>query len=343
MSNLGNYNATRETYVRESTFHHGLGVAIGISSSNNIPVESNVVYHTIDCAIKIEGSGNLITNNLVATNYWGATFQPEEATLDKTYVGAIDISKADSAVVTDNFVAGAERVGIAMRGDLCPGGSLPGSLAHSVRRNTVYGAGTGVSVQPKQAYSLGCMEMSEFTVYKSQYFGIYYQASGAFTADSNTLVDNQINVFSIIFSPSASSHIATDKKVNIKNSLIVGKSSLYDCAEIKPNNLSDANSLFNTFGAGQSGSGVIGLTWPTFIGGPNGFPDKPASNIISYNQVGGEMVVTNVTFANFQPTACGNEDFALSSSKNNDDGQHPLSVNSLNLFNVHNGSKVCPA
>lgn len=192
MSNLGNYNATRATYVRESTFHHGLGVAIGISSSNNIPVENNVVYHTIESALKIEGSGNLITNNLVATNYWGPTFQPEEASLEKTYIGAIDISRADSAVVTDNFVAGAERVGIAMRGDLCPGESLPGSLVHSVRRNTVYGAGTGVSVQPKEAYSLSCMELAGFTVYKSQYFGIYYQASGAFTAHSNILVDNQI-------------------------------------------------------------------------------------------------------------------------------------------------------
>ena len=149
-------------------------------------------------------------------------------------------------------------------------------------------------------------------------------------------------MFPIVYKPPAKSHIVTDKKVYAANLLIVGRSKHFDCInDVTPNNLSDTSSSMNTFGAGNNKKGFIGLVWPTFIGSDNNVPDKPWTGIMSYNQVGGEMIVTNVTFANFREQSCDNHhDSAIASSSTNDDGQHPVSVQGMNLYNVSNNSKV---
>lgn len=197
-SNLGEYNATRPSYVRKSSFHHGLGVAIGILSSMGIPIEDNVIHKTIDFGIRVEGYNNEIRRNMLTMNYWGATYLTKEADTDNTAWGSIDICEADSAIVEDNFIAGSERAGFHYRGDLCPGGSLGAGKVHSIKRNTIYGAGVGVAVRPDFAFtSLACIQMSDFVVYKSQYFGLYYQHTSELVVDRVTLIDNQIGVYQV--------------------------------------------------------------------------------------------------------------------------------------------------
>ena len=44
ISDLGAYNNSRPTYVRSCSFHHGYAAAIGIITSNSIPIENNVLY-----------------------------------------------------------------------------------------------------------------------------------------------------------------------------------------------------------------------------------------------------------------------------------------------------------
>lgn len=178
LSSLGTYNASRPSYVRNSAFHHGLGVAVGIFGSHGFPIENNVIHRTIDYAIRFEGKENIARGNLVAMNHWGSTYLTSEASKDKTYWGAIDIGHADSAIIEDNYVAGAERTGIHVRGDVCDGDPLPDNLAHSIRNNTVYGAGNAVAVMGPYHFSgQSCLRMRGFTVYKSQYFGLYYQGN----------------------------------------------------------------------------------------------------------------------------------------------------------------------
>ena len=60
---------------------------------------------------------------------------------------------------------------------------------------------------------------------------------------------------------------------------------------------------------------------------------------MSYNQLGGEMIVSNITFANFN-TTCGHQDATILTSVKNDDGQHPVTMSNMRLFNVDSGSKV---
>ncbi len=345
LSNLGIYNSSRPSYVRNSAFHNGLGVAVGIFSSQGFPIVNNVIHRTIDYSIRIEGAENIVRGNLVAMNRWGSTFLTNEAPLDKTYWGAIDIGSSKSAVVEDNYVAGAERTGFHIRGDLCDGRSLADNLTVSIRNNTVVGAGNGVAVSGSFHYSdQDCLKVSGFTIVKSQYFGIYYQANPEPVIEDNVLIDNQMGIFTIVWGPSPLSHVNANKKVILRNMMIMGRSSLANCnKDIFPRNLSDSSSSYALFSAGTTARGRIGIVFPTMIVGSNGggFGGKPFTGIMSYNQIGGQMLVSNVTFANFNATnSCGHQDTVISNSATNDDGQHPVEVSNVQLYNVGDNNKV---
>ncbi len=269
---------------------------------------------------------------------WSATYLKNEAETDKTYHGAIDISKATSAFVEDNFIAGSERIGLNYRGASCSGALLN----HSIERNTIYASGGGVVIQPRNAFNLGCIRISGFTVYKSHYYAIYYQGSGEILLDNNQLIDNQIGVFTIVVSPHVFSHENTAKKYRVKDTLIVGRSNESICEglnDVHPNNLSDVYSLMSSFGSGEGNKGRIGLVWPNFLSGENGLPTKPWTGVTSYNQIGGQMIVSNVTLVNFGQS-CGGRDYAFATNPKNDDGQHPIQVSGVSLVNVQNASKV---
>jgi parallel beta-helix repeat protein len=343
ISDLGVYNSSRPTYIRNNAFHNGFGVAIGIFSSQGFPIVNNVIHRTIDYAIRVEGAENIIRGNLVALNQWGSQFYTNEAPLDKTYWGAIDIGHADSAIVEDNYVAGSQRSGFHIRGDLCDGDKLPGNLAHSIKNNTVYGSGNAVAIMARFHYSsVKCLRVSGFTVYKSQYHGIYYQGSPEPIFENNTLIDNQIGIYSVVWGSAPATHVNDNKKIIMRNILIVGRSMLADCnKDIYPKNVSDQYQKYGRYGSGPNGNGRIGFTFGTFTTKDTGMEKLGFAwtIIMSYPQIGGELVVTNVTFANFN-TSCGNQYSAITTSRDNDDGQHPITLSNIKLVNVASSSKV---
>jgi hypothetical protein len=176
----------------------------------------------------------------VTTNFWASTFITWEADFDKEYWGAIDVHLADSVVLENNFVAGAERVGIYLKGDLCPGDSLGKNYNHSIRNNTVYSSLAGVAVLPGFTYSpnLTCVTIRNFTIFKASHYGIYYQNPLSIFIDSNVLVDNQVNIFLMVIQPPLLAHEMAYKKMVVNKAVIVGESSSFNCTnDSKPNDL----------------------------------------------------------------------------------------------------------
>jgi len=176
-----------------------------------------------------------------------------------------------------------------IKGDVCSGkGSLDAGLINTFKRNTAHGAGVGISIEPRFAYkSISCIQVSEFTAFKSQYYGIYYQSNAEFSVNKVTLVDNQIGVFQLILGDPPQSHVVTEKKYIVKNSLIVGRDPYYSCDNDRfPKNISDSFGLFNPFGAGKNKNGRVGLLWPTFTASSNKMPLKPWTGMMAYNQIG---------------------------------------------------------
>ena len=217
-------------------------------------------------------------------NYWGSTFISWEAPFDITYWGAICAHNADSVVIENNFIGGAQRSGIFYKGGLCPNTSSIGvtdsgvHMNHSIQNNIVHSALSGVSVFPIYTFeNLSCVSISGFTIFKSTHWGIYYQNPPSVFMENNILVDNQVGVISFVIEPNANTHELSGKDFQIRNSIFIGRSSSFDCErDVKP---SDFNSQWATsivaFGSGPEELGMVGFVVGNFYGGSNGMPVKP--------------------------------------------------------------------
>ena len=278
-SNLGPNNGSTASYVKYSSFQNGYSVAISITDSSSILIENNVIYKTLDMALFILGHSNIIRNNLIAANYWPCTFVTWQADYTIDYFGAIDVRLADSVVLENNYVAGSERVGIHYRGDVCSGSVFsPSSMNHSIKNNIIVASLAGVAIFPKWSFTnFDCLKISTFTIFKSTHYGIYYQSQQSVNIESNILIDNQINVLSKVIFPSILQHTLSNKYYNLKNSVIVGQSSTFDCVrDVKPNDFNFLKAAtINSFGAGLNSKGMIGVTWADFSSGSNAAPYKP--------------------------------------------------------------------
>lgn len=127
----------------------------------------------------------------------------------------------------------------------------------------------------------------------------------------------------------------------VKDSLIVGRSAQFNCStDLKLNDINFRSALTPaSFGAGADLRGYIGLVWANFLSGGNGAPQKPWSNIMSYNALAGLLVGQNLTFVNFR-NSCATRDYMLATNMNNDDGQHPVEFSNIFLYNSDNSSKI---
>jgi hypothetical protein len=275
------YNNTRPNYVRNCAFNHGYSPAIGIVLTGGIPIENNVIYHTIDMGLTVAGHSNIIRNNLVALNYWPGTFVPWQAEFLLDYFGAIDVRNSQSVILENNYVAGSERVGIHYRGDVCYN-EMPSPMKHSIQNNIVVGTLAGVAILPIWGYTqFNCSKISKFTIFKSVHYGIYYQNKPSVIVDSNILVDNQINVLLKVIDPPVLEHIISRKTMVVKNSLIVGKTDSFDCLnDIYPENVNTKwAKTIRAYFAGNlpenSPRGKVGVSWADFSSGSNGAPYKP--------------------------------------------------------------------
>jgi hypothetical protein len=276
-SNLLEYNYTRPSYVRGCAFNYGYNAAVGIFLSASIPIENNVVYHTIDFGFFIQGHSNIIRKNFLTVNYWSSSFLTWEAKFDPYYWGTIDAHQADSIVMEDNFVAGSERIGIFYKGDVCPGQTLGAGKNHSVNNNIVYSSLGGVVILPTYYFTqINCVRMSGFTVFKSSHLGIYYNGPYSVVIDSNTLIDNQISIFPIVTYPLINFHGVSNKTVTVENNFVVGRSPQFNCeTDVKPDDLNfELAKTIATYGAGAKYNGFIGMVWPNFLSGANGAPTK---------------------------------------------------------------------
>lgn len=215
-SNLQDYNYSRPSYIRNCAFHHGYSAAIGILGSFSIPIEDNVIHHTIDYAIRVEGHSNIIKRNMLVLIYWASTFITWEAEFNHEYFGAVEARDADSIVLEGNFIIGSERLGLMYKGDVCDGEeSLLGvGLNHSIKDNMIYSSLSGVVLLPDKFFSnISCVRISGFTVFKSMHWGIYYQNPYTVVIESNVLVDNFVGVFSMVIQPPTIQHLFSGKNI----------------------------------------------------------------------------------------------------------------------------------
>ncbi|CAF4853982.1 unnamed protein product, partial [Rotaria socialis] len=72
--------------------------------------------------------------------YWSGQAQPDFAAFNTNNDGAIMSTAADSVVMRDNLVSGAQRLAYRIQGNSCPGTVLPSGINNDYDNNEAHSA-----------------------------------------------------------------------------------------------------------------------------------------------------------------------------------------------------------
>ncbi|CAF3773857.1 unnamed protein product [Rotaria sp. Silwood1] len=147
INHLGDYNSSRATFIDACSFDGGFNAAIGMRTTNGIPITNNVIYNTYRSGIVVTGMNNVVQNNLVTTVYWVGTGQdPSVAQFSSNYDGAIMARDA----ISNNLVAGVERLAYRIPGESCGGQDIyiPPNIINEYSNNEAHSAMSGVNLWP---------------------------------------------------------------------------------------------------------------------------------------------------------------------------------------------------
>lgn len=133
------------------SFEECLYYRIGIWNTNGVPVTNNLVYFTYESAIVTNGKNNIIQKNLVSTVYWSGEAQPEFAEFNTNWDGAIMSRDAESVIMKDNLVSGAQRLAYRIQGNSCPTTVLPNGIYNDYDNNEAHSTMAGVVMWPSDA------------------------------------------------------------------------------------------------------------------------------------------------------------------------------------------------
>ncbi|CAM4838655.1 unnamed protein product, partial [Rotaria magnacalcarata] len=338
--NLGDWNASRPTYVDSCSFDGGSFSAIGLWSTNGVPITNNVVYNTYQSGIVATGQNNIIDHNLVSTVYWSGTAQPQYSEFNVNYDGAIMSKEAISVIMRNNLVAGVERLAYRIQGNSCPGTVLPAGINNDYSNNEAHSAMSGMSVWPIDKgfmYDLECILISGFRTYKAWYYGLYINTARNIIVDSCSLIDGNVGIYTFIIGPLALSHMVGNNTITIRNSLVIGAITPNDCgdiidqASININYSQKAVPIVSASSSAGNAGGRSGIVFPS-MGQSNMMPIHRFSGMESYPTIDGLMIVTNVTLAFFNNMCSSCQDFAFQVNQGNNDGQFPITTNRMFVY-----------
>ncbi|XP_078542271.1 fibrocystin-L [Lissotriton helveticus] len=333
--NLDEINSN-ESYVQGCAFHNGFSPAIGVFGTNGLNVDDNIIHFTVGEGIRLWGERNKARRNLVTLAIWPSTYQDRKEINNLIlWHAGIEVNKGSQIVLQDNIVAGFERVAYRINGEPCSGVS---NLAEEWSNNEAHGGLYGVYMQ--QDGLPGCSLIQGFTIWRCWDYGIYFQTTESVQINNVRLVDNGMGIFSIIYTPTATSHELSTKSVTIKNSLLVGSSPNFNCSDVLTS--SDANIELSSAhrSTRPPKGGRSGICWPTFASGHNGAPGKPMAGLMSYNAITGLMTVEDSLFVGFKNVCSGETNVMFITNPLNEDLQHPVHVSGIQMVDTANEAKI---
>ncbi|KAK3587658.1 hypothetical protein CHS0354_042441 [Potamilus streckersoni] len=338
-SDTGTVSNIKPSYVKGCAFHDGFSPAIGLFGANGMIIENNVIHHTVKHAIWTASGNTTIRGNLAVLNIWTGGYQNRSEEFNIKYEAAIEAFaqglEATGLTLIDNAVAASERVCYHVPGTNCDDGNT-GKYINNIGHSCLVGA----SLFPLDADVYSCTRLANFTLWKNHDYGLYYNNDPSTKLTDNVVIENGVNVFSMVIGPSSLEHQYDDKFVYVSDTVLVGRTSSFDCSkDVLPSG--DPNiELSSKNRPGVINGGMVGLVWTTFTAGSNMAPEKPFANIMTYQAIGGSMHVSNVTFAHFQTSCSTKTDFAIATSERNDDANHPLTIERATLVSVDDARKL---
>merc|ERR1711892_1253199 len=316
-----------QSYVRDCSFHNGFNTAVAaLFDSNNLEVKNNVIFKTIGSAIMTDGVGAVIDGNVIGNvfqmqlydDYFSTTVNANFA--DDEMPAGVDTEMTTDVTVTNNRVTGVDGSCFAGAGEACDAsescsatsvGVDSGNVGHSCLRG-YYMLRVGQS----------CNRVAGFNFYKISHFGVLFYTSKAVShnvLDNVIIADSRVAVASVMAGPDSVLHIAESKTATVKNSVVVGKSSAFDCDY--------DGAMVNTFttnqhvGRQQPPIGSDESTAFLFSEFPNkdtGFPACAIFDIDMDVALYGKTCIFDTQFSEFNGK-CGGSDFIVTTTPKDKD------------------------
>uniref|UniRef100_H3AJW0 Uncharacterized protein n=1 Tax=Latimeria chalumnae TaxID=7897 RepID=H3AJW0_LATCH len=282
------FNTVKFTpFVKYCSFRYG---AVGLFEVNGMDLEENTIYYVMGQGIHVTGSNVRVVKNLVISSLWSNSIN------DSEWPAAIEVSEGSHIVLQDNVVAGFQRAGFRIKGEKCTENSSPSTLWSG---NEAYGGLYGVYMN-KDGFQ-DCALVQGFLVWKCWDFGIYSQTPGSLIISNVTLVNNGMGIFTIVYSPPATSHQISDKSVLVKVSFFWGGVNAGPSCSLPPATLTLKCNV-------------------SFIKSPSAMLDT--------------------TFVNFKDVCNGEQNIIFMTNPLNEDLHHPIYLRGITLFNVKDEFKV---
>ncbi|XP_021358207.1 fibrocystin-L-like [Mizuhopecten yessoensis] len=308
--NVGTVTEDKSSFVTKCTFHHGFSSAVGVYGTNSLVVTGNVMHHSVLLAIETQSFRTTIHRNLVVL-----------VSGSSSRFGAISGMGSKELTLTDNSVSGTNGVAFHVPGVECGLTSGPsGNEAHS--------SSIGLAIFPGDNVQGSCYQVSNYFIWKCYDIAIYYNNRLSVVLINNTMAENTLGIYNQIIGPSAAAHLYAAKQCTVKDSIIIGTTSSYNCT---------TDQAKSTGISSQITGGHVGLVFASFMQGSNSAPFYGLTGIRNYPAIMGIMNVEGVTFAHFK-TVCGTKDVMLTTNKANDDGQHPVVTRKITKYNSEHDS-----
>jgi hypothetical protein len=342
---VDNDEYNQESYVKKCSFNYNYNAAIGLFNTNNVLVEDNVVFRTMEYGIRDEGIGNRFIHNLVVLTRFVGIHKDQRQNFYKR--GCFYFKESLDPEFRDNAAAGCERAGFQGTGHICSSNKRwSNNVIHTVQD----GVFTNTYSPPVEVREdKDCVVFRGFFIYKAYDYAFYTLTHDTVEMEDNLIVDSGVGIHPFLIRPRPSTHELEYKHLRVNNTVFVGRNDPSQCdTDVEPSYLwfdNERNKGASKWpGRNWKGyaTGHAGLLWPIFsgIGVPLGKPwvnGKPKS----FPLLTGQVYLNDVTFANYNPGQCaGQFDSAIRTNPRGDDMQFPIFAAGTKFVNVAESSKI---
>ncbi|XP_063297715.1 fibrocystin [Pelobates fuscus] len=333
-SSINFLNTSLPSSLLSVSIHHSCGGGIRALNGRDIVLRGNVIFNTVGHGIQLEGQNHNLTNNLLVL-----IKQPD---LQREWVTAIKMNLVNGFFLSGNAVAGSERIGFHVKGQLC---SLDDRLSYvNVAHSSLHGLhfywGDGFQ---------NCTKIAGYVAYKNYDYGLIFHLESSVIIENIILMDNVIGILPVISQVSSEYN---RKYISIQKSVIVATSPGFDCRmdRIKP---LSADATARDRAPRSPLRGRVGILWPTFTAKPQYWPSYTWHMLGIYGAVPGLMKLQDVTFTGFMKSCYSDDvDVCFMSNPQNIGIMSPITtertsvqnMKSENMFYFHstNRDPECP-
>ncbi|KAK4328078.1 hypothetical protein Pmani_001551 [Petrolisthes manimaculis] len=318
---------TTTNYVKRCSFNVNFSPALGFFSTNSVPVEANIFYHSVGSGVIDEGSDNVYKANLLVSILFPGTYNGAQETQNMDWYGAFNLNKATNPVLENNVVAGSEQAGIRTYGENCQDASL-------WINNEIHSAIFGVLLWKKSGDADSpCKRVSNMYAWRIENTAfMMYPASLLL---SNVLsVDNKLGTNQLVYRPAALSHEFEDKTATVRDSVFVGATPSHTCSFHQSSSSSILFFSKSKFWEGGKEDGNTGILFASFMSSVNMAPKHKFNELSSYPALHGSSYIEDVTFTNFESRDNCGIDVALMTNQGSDDAIHPIFTSGLTFVDT---------